>query len=91
MRAARVDANQAEITEALRGVGATVTPTHTVGKGFVDLVVGFRGENYLLELKTPHGGLSPWEQIWHDSWRGRAHIVRSVEDALTAIGAVEYR
>lgn len=50
-RAARVDANQAAIAEALRSCGATVQLIHTVGKGCPDLLVGFGGINLLLEVK----------------------------------------
>ena len=39
-RAARTDANQAEIVAALRGVGASVQPLHAVGQGCPDLLVG---------------------------------------------------
>jgi DNA-binding NarL/FixJ family response regulator len=49
-RAAKVDANQTEITAALRQMGATVQHIHTVGKGCPDLLVG-------AQLFTPH--LSP--------------------------------
>ena len=50
-RAARADSNQAEIVDALRKVGASVQPIHTVGGGVPDLLVGFRGQNYLFEVK----------------------------------------
>jgi len=48
---ARIDANQPEIVKALRQAGATVTSTATIGKGFPDIAVGFRGTNYLMEIK----------------------------------------
>ena len=87
-RAARIDNNQIEIVAVLRGVGAIVTPTHQIGHGFPDLVVGYRGQNYLLEVKEPHGRLTADEATWHDCWRGQVRIVRSVDEALKAIGAV---
>jgi hypothetical protein len=40
VRAARVDANQTAVIKALRGYGCSVYPTHAVGAGFPDLVVG---------------------------------------------------
>lgn len=94
-RAAKVDVNQAEIVAALRDVGATVTSLATVGKGCPDLVVGFRGRNYLLEVKPPggvRGGLSRQtlteaEREWHRTWRGHRAIVTSIDQALYAIGA----
>lgn len=93
MRIARVDDNQAGIVKALREVGATVTPTHMVGKGFPDLVVGYRGANFLLEVKdgakAPSARkLTPAEMDWHEAWRGNAHIVDSVKAALIAVGAL---
>ena len=93
-RAARVDANQAEVVEALRGVGASVTTTHTIGQGFPDLAVGFRGRTYLLELKDgqlppSRRKLTPDEQRWHEEWRGHAVVVNDADEALRVIGAVE--
>lgn len=89
-RAARVDANQAEIVAALRAVGASVHPTHALGAGFPDIVVGFRGANYLMEIKdgskTPSKRkLTKDEKEWHASWAGAVHIVESVDDALAVI------
>jgi len=89
-RKAKVDSNQPEITAALRKIGCSVTPTHTIGKGFPDLAVGFRGRNYFFEIKD--GSLSPSrrsltkdEADWHESWRGQVHIIGSVDQALRFI------
>lgn len=91
--AARIDSNQPEIIQALRKVGASVAPTHMVGKGFPDVVVGFRSQNFLLEIKD--GGkarskrqLTDDERDWHLTWQGDARVVESVNDALKAIGAI---
>lgn len=86
--AARVDANQAEIVEALRQVGATVQHLHHLGQGCPDLLVGWRGNNYLLEIKRPGGELTEDERAWHAYWNGRAYVVESVDEALRIIGAV---
>ena len=50
-RAAKIDANQPEIVAALEAVGASVVSTAGLGNGFPDIVVGFRGINYLIEIK----------------------------------------
>lgn len=85
--AKRTDSNQAEITAALRAAGASVTPTHMVGRGFVDLVAGFQGRTYLIECKSRNGALTADEWRFHSEWRGSAVvIVRSVADALKALG-----
>ena len=87
-RAAKTDANQREIIAALEAVGASVFPSFRLGGGFPDLVVGFRGVTYLLEVKTPTGRLTPAEARFFAQWRGHAAVVRSVDEALRAIGAV---
>ncbi len=92
-QAARVDANQPAIVEALEKAGCTVQHMHTLGKGCPDLLVGRDGVNYLLELKD--GGkplskqkLTPDELEWHGSWRGLVWTVNSIEDALRVVGVV---
>ena len=93
MRAARSDDNQPAVVSALRGVGATVEHLHRVGGGCPDLLVGYRGVNYLLEVKD--GGkppsaqkLTPFQELWHQDWRGHVVIVNSPAAALAAIGAI---
>ncbi len=87
-RAARTDANQSAVVEALRAVGASVTLTYQVGAGYPDLSVGFRGATFLLEVKTAKGTLTTGERQWLADWRGHTAVVRSVDEALQAIGAL---
>ncbi len=95
-RAAAVDRNQPEIVQALRQLGCTVCPLHTVGGGVPDLLVGWQGETFLLEVKD--GSKPPSKQAltvhqipWHDQWRGKpVAVVRTVKEALEAIG-IPYR
>ena len=47
----KVDSNQTRVVKALRELGATVQHLHAVGKGCPDLLVGYKGSNYLLEVK----------------------------------------
>ncbi|WP_116328100.1 hypothetical protein [Cupriavidus phytorum] len=89
-RAAKVDANQAEIVEALRKIGATVQPLHAVGQGCPDLLVGWRGMNTILELKDgrkPPSArkLTEDQEKWHANWRGQVAVVETVEQAIEAI------
>lgn len=93
MRRAAVDANQAEIVDALRGVGATVQPLHTVGKGCPDLVVGFRGQTYLIEVKDGRKApsdrkLTAAQVEWHGGWKGQVAVAENVNDALRVIGVL---
>lgn len=86
-----MDRNQAEITAALRKIGATVQPLHYVGKGCPDLLVGFRGGNYLFEVKDgekPPSArqLTTDEADWQRLWNGDVTTVLSAEEALAELG-----
>ena len=83
-RAAKVDCNQPEIVQALRKAGRTVQPLHQVGKGCPDLLVGYQGVNYLLEVKTDDGDLTEDQVSFISDWRGHIFIVRSAEEAIKA-------
>ncbi len=87
MQRARVDNNQKEITRRLRNFGASVQVLSTLGKGCPDLLVGFRGKNFLLEIKSSaKKNLTPDEQGWHERWAGSVDRVDSIEEALILIG-----
>lgn len=83
--ATRRDANEGEIIEVLRAVGASVQTLSI--KGAADLLVGFRGVNFLIEVKTLKGKLTDDEVIFHDDWQGQVDIARTPEEALEIIGA----
>ena len=94
-RRARVDGNQAEIVKALRQIGASVATCHAVGQGFPDICVGYNGDTFLLEIKDPtkpkgDQKLTPSQVEWHQSWRGHVAVVKTVKEALEAIG-VEWK
>lgn len=85
--AARRDANEAEIIDALEGVGASVTQLSA--KGLPDLLIGFRGETFLAETKSRRGKLTDAQKKFIEDWQGApVLIIRSVDDALTGIGAI---
>ena len=91
--AAARDGNQPDIVQALRMVGASVIPCHTVGKGFPDLVVGYQGINYLIEIKDPaqpkhRHELTPAQVDFHRDWRGQIAKVFTVKEAMAVIGAL---
>jgi hypothetical protein len=91
MRGKKTDANQASIIAVLREVGATVVDLSAVGKGVPDLLVGFRGATYLLEVKNVKGKnkTTPDQDVFYAWWRGGpVHIVRTADEALSAIGAI---
>lgn len=90
-RAAKIDINQPEIVKHLRKVGATVEILSAVGKGCPDIMVGFRGVNYLMEIKSTlakkkDNGLTEDQVEWHSTWAGKVYIVRSIAEALNVLG-----
>ena len=93
-RAARTDRNHSEVVEALRRCGATVQSLAAVGSGVPDLLVGFRGQTLLVEVKD--GSRSPSERKltpdqveWHDAWRGSpVWVIHDVSEAVVKLGAV---
>lgn len=91
-RAANVDRSQPAIVAALRKVGASVECLHAVGKGCPDLLVGWRGRNFLLEVKNEDDPpsaqrLNKTQEAWHGSWAGHVCVVRSPDEALAVLAA----
>jgi hypothetical protein len=86
MKAAKIDVNQPEIVDALRKAGASVESLARLGKKIPDLLVGFRGKNYLLEVKQPGKGLSEGQAEWAAVWRGQSEKVESIKEAFQAVG-----
>jgi hypothetical protein len=87
--AKRRDANEPTIVGALEAIGASV---HRLDSP-VDLLVGWRGENYLVEVKDGHKTpsqrpLTDDEKFFIATWRGTALVVRCTAEALCAIGAI---
>jgi hypothetical protein len=87
-RAAKVDANHRIIIDTLRQVGATVQDLAKVGQGCPDILVGYRGRNYLMEIKYNKGKATHAQDVWHLTWQGQVVIVRDVDEALHVIGAL---
>lgn len=86
MKRHRPDTNQKKIVAALRDIGAVV---FLIGKPF-DLLVGFRGQLFLLEVKNPEGrdklGLSQEADILALSLVGvEVRVVRSVDEAIDCL------
>ncbi len=83
--AARTDANQKEIVEALRAVGAVVLVLSRVGQGCADLAVGKHGKVWFMEVKTEKGKLTPMEKDFMELWQDNYVIVRTPEEAIGVI------
>lgn len=92
-RAAQRDKTEPGIVAALRQVpGVTVYRLDQP----VDLLVGFKNQNFLLEVKTPtrEGGpprrLTLAESDFFGSWTGRASVVCNAVEALRAVLGEDY-
>jgi hypothetical protein len=86
-RAARVDANQEQIVSALRSAGAYVWIISLP----VDLLVGFRGHTFLVEIKsTSKKRLTGLQADFFENWSGSTlSRIDSPEAALRMIGVIK--
>lgn len=84
----RTDRNHAEIINALRKIpNLSVFSTHEVGKGFPDIVIGYKGVNYLIEIKDGNKPpsarkLTDAELQFHSNWKGQIKIVNNLDEVL---------
>jgi hypothetical protein len=85
--AARVDANQAAIVQALRDAGAYVW---IIGLP-VDLLVGYKEHTFLVEVKNgPKKRLTDLQQEFFENWKGGTLArVDGPEAALRMIGVMK--
>jgi hypothetical protein len=91
-----VDKNQlATIKEFQRAMpDASVFDASACGEGFPDLVVGWRGRNYLFEVKNPDvrpsgRKLTEPQEAFHGSWQGQVHVVHSAAEMLAVMLRIE--
>lgn len=85
-RAAKIDANHVELTEAMRKCGYLVRSTAAVGRGFVDAIAFRHDRVYLVEFKGEKGRLTPDQEAFiAEGWP--VHIVKNIDDVLTLASA----
>jgi hypothetical protein len=88
LTAKRTDHNQASIIEGLRSVGATVQDLSQLGRGCPDILNGYHGRNYLLEIKNCEDRapkLTKPEEQWIQLWRGQVAVITTVEDGIAIV------
>jgi len=85
-QAAKRDANEKEIVDALELAGAFVI--RLSGEDIPDLLVVYKGVKYFLEVKNPDAGgkVKAGQKKLHEAL-GEVHVVWNVSEALAAIGA----
>jgi hypothetical protein len=75
------DSNHETIAQALQYHGCMVADLAEAGGGVPDLLVGYRGILFLVEVKSPVGVLSPKQRAFFDTWiEYPALVLRSVDD-----------
>ena len=93
-RANRIDANQNDIVDALRGAGAVVRII-SQGDGIPDLLVGYNGFTILMEVKDgdkvpSKRKLTEAEQKFFDEWEGGLLVVvNNVQEAIDMLKLCE--
>jgi hypothetical protein len=90
MRARRTDTNQGSLVKAMRDMGMSVFITSGLGNGFPDLCCGFRGINYLFEVKDPDKPpskrrLTPDEQQFFAGWNGSVYKIETIDEVIEII------
>lgn len=82
----RSDLNQSAIVRSLRKLGASVSVVSSAAHGY-DLVIGYRGRNFIAEVKQPgrKDDLTPNERAMIETWRGSYLLIDGVEDFIEQI------
>ena len=90
--AAKIDKNQPEIVKALRKINGV-----TVQLGMDDILVGYKGANYWIEIKEPETASNVTGEVQPSKikssqhklvaeWKGQYSIVHDIDQILTIIG-----
>ena len=87
---AKIDDNQPAIVKALKQIGCNVQSLAACGNGVPDLLLGYRGQNILLEVKdgdktASRKKLTPDQIVWHALWRGQVAVVETPDEALEVV------
>ena len=88
---AKSDDNQKQLVKTLRGIpGVSVSITSALGDGFPDIVVGYKKQNYLFEIKDgskppSQRKLTPDEEKFFSNWFGRVDVVCCLDDVLNIL------
>ena len=81
------DSNEGDIIKVFELAGASVEKIDTP----CDLIIGFLGRSYLVEIKTEKGTLTPKQKSFIRNWKGDYYIVRTIEQALELINNLRKR
>lgn len=85
------DANHNDIVDAFIKMGAIVKDLSDVGNGVPDLIVGIKGEWYLVDVKNPETsygrkGLNKRQTEWAFNWQGGGvYLIYTIDDVKALI------
>ena len=92
--AKRTDANQSDVVAEFREAlpDASLKVMSGAGDGFPDLAIGWRGVNFLFEVKDPEKcpsarQLTRAQKDLHTEWQGQIAIVHSSGEILALMAA----
>lgn len=78
----RRDSNHGPLAKLAARIGATHLDLSQLGDNAPDAIWGFRGVNYLVEIKRPGKKLKPGQEDFRRTWRGQVHTVRTGDELL---------
>ncbi len=84
--AKRVDANHKAMVAHIRRLpGATVLDLSAVGHGCGDILVGWKGKNYMIEIKDgdkppSRRKLTKDQEYFHAQWSGQIAVIKNVDE-----------
>lgn len=84
----RTDNIQTETVLKARSLGATVKIMSNVGGGFPDLLIGFKGINWIFELKSKKGILSPKQERFIANWNGSVYVSRDPDEVVDILRSI---
>jgi Holliday junction resolvase len=88
--AKRVDLNHQEVVKTLRSLGAGVVDMSRVGQGFPDLLVHYKGQCVLVEVKSGEAKKFTQAQLkFISNWQGPAIVrINDVDGAIRLINVL---
>jgi hypothetical protein len=95
--AKRTDDNHREVIDAFRKAmpDATLFDASGAGKGFGDVVVGWKKQNFIFEIKDPAKcpsarSLTDAQKEFHLTWQGQIKVVHTAADMCAEIARAEF-
>jgi len=89
--ARRIDTNHAEVVKTLRSLGAGIVDMSRVGQGFPDLLVHYKGQCVLAEVKSGEAKKFTEAQLkFIGNWQGPAIVrINDVDGAIRLIKVLD--